>query len=210
MGGAAMPGSGIGSGYRNIRDNLGTLNQPPADSLPDPITFSHNYNLQVIPNTPPGMPVGQLAQNNRQSGEQVIAQRRQMENGIPGANAHPTSKQPGGLSLGINLPVSGRKLVFTKAGGDPKLALDIRPRKSIRWAMGLAWTAVWLSVGATILVTLRQPSGIRKLIHHLPIAIALLGVLGFCILPSPLNAASFVLFLISAMVTAWKKPVAGI
>ena len=206
IGFATMPGSGFGGGYRNIRDNLGTLNQPPTDPSRATITSSPDFSFHAGF----GLPAGQLAHDNRQLAEQRVTQGRQIGNGILGANTTPTWKQPGGLSLGINLPLSGRKLVFTKAGGDAKLALDIRPRESIRWAIGLVWTAVWLLVGATILFTLRQASGIRRLFHLLPIVLAVLGVLGFCILPSPLNVASFVLFLVSAVVTAWKKPAAAI
>ncbi|MEI8018962.1 MAG: hypothetical protein WCH39_12245, partial [Schlesneria sp.] len=191
-------------------DVLKGMNQQPTDSLPAPITYSSSFNVQPPPFAAPGMPVGQLAADNRLKAEQGLGQGGEIQNGNPGANAAPAWKQPGGLSLGINLPVSGRKLVFTKAGGDPKLALDIRPRQSIRWAMGLAWTAAWLLVAATILFSLRQASGIRRLVHLLPIVTAVLGVLGFCILPVPLNAASFVLFLVSTVFTAWKKPAAWI
>ena len=210
MGHIPISGSGPGNGYRYIRDNSGTLNQLPADSLPAKITSSPGFSFQVPANAPPGIPVGQLAQDNRKKAEQRVAQGREIQNSKLGVNTAPPWKQPSGLSLGINLPVSGHKLVFTKAGGDPKLALDIQPRESIRWAMGLVWTAVWLFVGAMILLTLRQASGIRRLVHLLPIVTAVLGVLGFCILPSPLNAASFILFLVSAMVTAWKKTAAWI
>ncbi len=206
MGRSPMPGSGAGIGYRYVRDNSGTLNQPRADSSPAPITSSSRFSFQVPPNAPWGTPAGQLAQDNRQTAEHGISLGGEIQNSNLGANAAPAWKQPGGLSLGINLPVSGRKLVFTKAGGDPKLALDIRPRESIRWAMGLAWTAAWLLVGTTILFSLRHTSGIRRLVHLLPIVTAVLGVLGFCILPAPLNAASFVLFIVSTVFTAWKKP----
>ncbi len=204
-GGAPMPGSGSGIGHRNTRgDGVRSMNQQPTDSLPALINSSSSFNVQPPPFAAPGMPVGQLAQDNRQMAEQGVAQGGQIQNNQLGANASPALKQPGGLSLGINLPVSGRKLVFTKAGGDPKLALNIRPRQSIRWAIGLVWTAAWLLVGTTILFSLRQTSGIRRLLHLLPFTTAVLGVLGFCILPVPLNAASFVLFLVSAVFMAWK------
>ena len=203
MGGAAMPESG----YRLYnQDTARGLNQTPAESSSAPVTFSTGANPQAHPYHAPGTPVGQLAQDNFLMAEQGLAQGGQIGGRSLGANAAPAWKQPGGLSLGINLPVSGRKLVFTKVGGDPKLALGIRPRESVRWTLRLAWTAVWLLVGATIMFTLGQTSGIRRLIHLLPIVTAVLGVLGFCILPAPVNAASYVLFVVSAIVTAWKKP----
>ena len=211
IGGASNAGANLGGVYRNYnRENPRGLNQPAEGSLPASITFYSRFSIQDSSNAPPGMPVGQPPQDNFQMAEKGIAQGGQIDSRNLGDNTATARKQPGGLSLGINLPVTGRKLVFTKSGGDPKLALEIRPRQSIRWAMGLIWTAVWLFVGATILLTLRQASGIRRLVHLLPVVLAVLGVLGFCILPTPLNAASFVLFLVSAMVTAWQKSAAAI
>ncbi|MBC8168013.1 MAG: hypothetical protein H7Y20_19355, partial [Bryobacteraceae bacterium] len=64
--------------------------------------------------------------------------------------------QAGGLSLGFELPTTGQKLVFSKAGGDPKLALGLRPQESVRWGLNLVWTLVWLTVGLGVAIAMRS------------------------------------------------------
>jgi hypothetical protein len=120
--------------------------------------------------------------------------------GLPGSMA---SRPPtGGLSLGFELPTTGRKLVFSKAGGDPKLALALRPRESIRWGLNLVWTAVWLTIGIGTVMAVRGAST-GRLSRQVPIALAVLGVLGFLVLPSPLSGCAFATFVIASIVVAW-------
>jgi len=83
-----------------------------------------------------------------------------------GDNAGPAWRQPGGLSLGIELPTSGHKLVFAKSGGDPKLTLAVRSRESIRWGISLVWSVVWLTLAGIILWTIGQPAGLNRLKQH--------------------------------------------
>ncbi|MBS0205034.1 MAG: hypothetical protein JSS49_19170 [Planctomycetes bacterium] len=111
--------------------------------------------------------------------------------------------QSGGLSLGFELPTRGRKLVFSKAGGDPKLALAVRPEQSIRWGLNLVWSAVWLAIGLAVVLAVRSPSVVTRLSRQLPIGVAVLSVLAFIVLPRPLNGCAFVTFVIASLVVAW-------
>jgi hypothetical protein len=157
-----------------------------------------------------GFGANQAKQGGQQLEQQILAQQGEapMDQGRQGGNGLTAWKQAGGLSLDMNLPTSGRKLVFTKSGGDPKLALAIRPQESVRWGMSLIWSAVWSLIAATILLTLRKATGLRRLIHLFPYVVAVFGILGFCVLPSPLNAASFILFLFGAIIVAGNRATA--
>lgn len=120
-------------------------------------------------------------------------------------NAGPVWNQAGGLSIDVELPISGRKLVFTKVGGDPKLALAVRPQESMRWGISLIWSAVWIVLGATVLATLRHETAVRRLTRRLPMVAAIFGVLGFCVLPGSLSICSFVVFVFAALIVAFRK-----
>lgn len=112
-------------------------------------------------------------------------------------------KQAGGLSLDFSLPATGRKLVFSKAGGDPKLALAVRPQESIRWGLNLVWSAIWITIGVGIAAAVHSASSVRRISTLLPIAVAVLGVLGFFVLPRPLSTGAFVTFVIASLIVAW-------
>lgn len=111
--------------------------------------------------------------------------------------------QTGGLSLGFELPTRGRKLVFSKAGGEPKLALAVRPEESIRWGLNLVWSAVWLAIGMAVVLAARSASFVTRLSRQLPVAAAVLSVLAFIVLPRPLNGCAFVTFVIASLIVAW-------
>ena len=111
--------------------------------------------------------------------------------------------QTGGLSLGFELPTTGKKLVFSKAGGDPKLALAVRPQESIRWGLNLVWSAVWLAIGLGIVLAIRSATMVGVLTRQLPLAVAALSVLGFFVLPRPLSGCAFATFVIAALMLAW-------
>ena len=127
---------------------------------------------------------------------------RLVENGRQAGTAAAERRRPSGLSIGITLPTSGRKLVFSKSGGDPKLTLAIRPQESVRRGLSLAWSAIWLLVAASVLFILSQASGVRRLLYLLPVVVALMSLIGFCVLPGNLSLASFVLFAAGGLVTA--------
>ncbi len=123
----------------------------------------------------------------------------------PAVNAGAGWKQAGGLSLGIDLPLSGRRLTFTKAGGDPRLTLAVRPQQSVQLGIRLVWSIVWALIAVAVLLTLRKPTGLRNLANTLPMIAAGLGALGFCLLPAPFSIGGFVLFLVGAMIVAVRK-----
>ncbi len=208
---------GISAAQR--KSNLNSQSQPQGMTINGPIAGSatpdmrlpeskpENGRMSGTTNWPDSYMVGQTGRAAITDADQLVAlqQNGGQVAGLGGGQSRAVWRQAGGLSLDINLPASGHKLVFTKAGGDPKLALAIRPQASIRWGISLVWSAVWVLIGITVLVTLRSASGLNRLIHQLPMALAIFGVIGFCVLPSPLNAASFALFLVSTVITAWKR-----
>lgn len=115
----------------------------------------------------------------------------------------PAWTQAGGLSLGFELPMTGQKLVFTKAGGDPKLALGLRPQESVRFGLNLVWTFVWLAVGLGIALAVSSGAATTGLARRAPLVVAVIGVLGFFLLPSPLSLLSFFAFAGASVVVAW-------
>ena len=125
----------------------------------------------------------------------------QMANG--GGGGSPAWTQAGGLSLGFELPMTGQKLVFTKAGGDPKLALGLRPQESVRFGLNLAWTLVWLAVGLGVAIVVSSGAATTGLVRRAPLVVAVVGVLGFLLLPSPLSLLSFLAFAGASVVVAW-------
>jgi hypothetical protein len=109
----------------------------------------------------------------------------------------------GGLSLGFDLPTTGKKLVFSKAGGDPKLALAVRPQETVRWGLNLVWSGIWLAIGIGLALAVRSSSMSGRLPQQLLIAIAALSILGFIVLPSPLNGCAFITFVVVCLIIAW-------
>ena len=125
----------------------------------------------------------------------------QMPNG--GGSGSPAWTQAGGLSLGFELPLTGQKLVFTKAGGDPKLALGLRPQESVRFGLNLAWTLAWLASGVVVALAAISGAATTGLARRAPLVVAVIGVLGFFLLPSPLSLLSFLAFVGASVAVAW-------
>ena len=73
-------------------------------------------------------------------------------------------------------------LVFTKAGGDPKLAFELRPQKSYDLLFGALWTLPWLFL--LLLATRSSAPAARR---QLPYALVALGLVLFVLLPLPLG-----------------------
>ncbi len=144
-------------------------------------------------------PNGELAQ--RGFGNLGGVGMEQMANG--GGGGSPAWTQAGGLSLGFELPMTGQKLVFTKAGGDPKLALGLRPQESVRWGMSLVWTLVWLAMGLGIAIGVNSGAALSGLARRVPLVVAVIGVLGFILLAGSLSALSFLAFVGASVTVAW-------
>ena len=218
MGGGMMGGGmgpapslyGRGSGFGNrpnggaFKDDASGMMPPNGPGLPqsgEQFSNSSSVYFGVNPTDSNGGQVDGRNQFVAAGGEGG----RLVENGRQAGNAAAERRRPSGLSIGITLPTSGRKLVFSKSGGDPKLTLAIRPQESVRRGLSLAWSAVWLLVAASVLFILNQASGIRRLLYLLPVVVALMGLIGFCVIPGKLSLASFVLFVAGGLVTAWNS-----
>lgn len=111
---------------------------------------------------------------------------------------------PGGLSLDIELPRVGQKLVFDKVGGDPTLALLALPRKSLETSVGMLWTAVWLALGFGAFVVISRSGRVAAVGRLLPAACVVLGVLGFFLLPGLAAWIAFGLFVVGAGLLAYR------
>ena len=107
--------------------------------------------------------------------------------------------QAGGLSLDLQIPVNGRKLSFSKLSGGPKLALAVRPRRSVQSGIGLIWTLVWLAVGLGLVAAILRSASVLAVWQQLPLTMVLLGIVGFFLMPVPLNVAAFLLFVLGAI-----------
>lgn len=132
----------------------------------------------------------------------VDGDRAQMQAGRPaGALEGPGSGEwttAGGLSLLIKLPTEGQSLTFTKASGNPKLALSLWPERSLEVGWGLLWTIVWLFVGAGLVVVFRSSDAGHRLRRHSPTALIAVGLLTFLLLPSSVAWLGLLLFVLGA------------
>jgi hypothetical protein len=92
---------------------------------------------------------------------------------------------PGTLSLVFEIPQEGQKLVFTKAGGDPKLTVELRPRKSLEVLFGTLWMLPWIFL---LLLTIRLFGNSRhaeSAWRQLAFGLIAVGLLLFVVLPAP-------------------------
>jgi len=97
----------------------------------------------------------------------------------------PQERTPGSLSLAFEIPTSGKKLVFTKIGGDPTLTVAILPRKSLDLLLAAGWTLVWGSLGLAVAIALgwaRQSAAARR---SLPAIVIGAGLMVFLLFPAP-------------------------
>jgi hypothetical protein len=105
----------------------------------------------------------------------------------------------GGLSLAIDIPKDGQVLMFSKVSGAPKLALAIRPRRSLEVGLGLIWTVVWIVLGFGAAVALSRVSAAKTLHSHVPKAMIVFGLLAFFFLPTVLAACGFGVFALGTL-----------
>ena len=145
------------------------------------------------------------AERDRKEGRQMIAQQAADRNGHPArvdrgpAFAPPSAK---GLSLEIDLPSSGQKLIFSKVGGDPKLSLLLRSHTALHSGISFVWSLIWLAVGGFVLMTLRSPLAKNRLKRAFPFVAAGVGMMGVCTLPMPLSLPAFLTMLIGVVLVA--------
>ena len=116
----------------------------------------------------------------------------------------PFPYQRGGLSLPVEFPTAGQKLVFTKTGGDPKLALSLRTKTTLRWSLAALWTAVWaVGIGLLLWAIYRPEAGMPLLKRTAFWALGLLGVIGWCLLPGPLSGFALILLVVATWGVLW-------
>lgn len=106
--------------------------------------------------------------------------------------------QVGGLSLKIDIPTDGQKLQFSKVSGDPKLALAIRPRKSLETGFGLLWTLLWLALGMVAATSIAKLGAWRSITTLLPLGLMVCGLVSIFMLPIP--TAGLVIFVLGAAI----------
>ncbi|NQV26404.1 MAG: hypothetical protein HQ518_18775 [Rhodopirellula sp.] len=123
--------------------------------------------------------------------------------------ATPEWTKVGGLSLPIDIPVAEQSLSFSRIGGQPKLALQIRSRELVDTGVGLVWTLVWLGIAVTLVVTFSRVSTARELIHPVVWILFVGGVLSFLILPGVFSALGFVGFVLGLLALASRFVRAG-
>ena len=100
--------------------------------------------------------------------------------------------QHGGLSLPIDLPTSGQKIVFSKVTGSPKLALSLRTRETVATGVGLVWTLVWFAAAFAIVVSIIRYHVMSQVFYRLPEFFMAIGVVGFFLSPSRLTGLAVV------------------
>lgn len=153
---------------------------------------------RVIPGNPLPGPADEMAQVDQ------AAPPQQAGLGVGGTLVN--RKPNGGLSLSVELAKSGRPLIFTKTGGDPKLALAIRPASTSQFALRLLWSLVWIVLFFGIYYTLGRPEWKRTFLTNLPYGLALIGTVAFLALPAPISFVGFLTF-IAAMCVLLRRRV---
>jgi hypothetical protein len=108
----------------------------------------------------------------------------------------------GGLSLKIELPATSNKLTFSRPGGEPRLALGLRPKTSLESAFGLGWAAVWLTLALALVSAFTRGESLAALRRGLPIALAVAGLGWFYLFPYAW--LGFVLFVAGALALGWR------
>lgn len=158
-----------------------------------------NFNQAAAPfGMPANAQVAQRAAGAGGGGRRAAADAR--------ANASkPMWTQAGGLSLDVELPASGQKLVFTKTGGDPRMTLVVRSRHSVKFGLGIVWSVAWIVFAIAVLSALRRPGQVDRVLKLIPVGILVIGIIGFCVLPDPFNWGCFIAFVIGGLVAVWQN-----
>ncbi len=118
--------------------------------------------------------------------------------------------QTGGLSLPIEIPMVGSETVFSKVGGSPLLTISLRPRQAWTRSLTWLWSLCWGVLALWVVRRIRTASSATSLRPVLGF-VAVLGVLGYLLLPGDLRFMSllvFVVSLIAVMLIGVKREVA--
>lgn len=104
--------------------------------------------------------------------------------------------QAGGLSLPFVVPTAGHKMVFTKTGGDARLAIRLQTAQSLQQAFGIVWAAVCLiAAGLCLVWFLRSAGRPSSVLPWMPFGIILLAAVGALLLAQPLKILCLLAFL---------------
>ena len=101
----------------------------------------------------------------------------------------------GGLSLAMDLPVSGTPLEFTKVSGQPRLALRVRSRELLDQGVGLIWTGVWLVVAVTLIILFNRMAVRSEFLKPVGRLLFVVGLVSFTALSGLLSGIGFLCFL---------------
>ena len=123
----------------------------------------------------------------------------------PGPGAMPTWTAAGGLSLPIDIPRHNQELTFSKVGGEPKLTLALRPRRTLTLGFGVLWTLLWIVGGIWAAIAVSRASSAGNAARAIPRLLIALGLIGFFLVPGPLRWLMFVLFVLGAAAFAWQR-----
>jgi hypothetical protein len=116
------------------------------------------------------------------------------------AFAAPEWTQVGGLSLPIDVPTTGYRLTFSKVSGQPRLGLRVQSRELLDRGIGLVWTIVWIGIAAAMIVAARKIGSGRWFGPTLVWTTFAIGLLAWLLLPAPLSASGFVVFVIAWLI----------
>ncbi|MFP6764921.1 MAG: hypothetical protein VB858_14945, partial [Planctomycetaceae bacterium] len=105
----------------------------------------------------------------------------------------------GGLSLAMELPVSGTPLRFSRVRGQPKLALRIHSKELLDRGFGLIWTGVWLAVAVTLIVLFNRMAVRTEFMKPVGRLLFVVGLVGFTALSGLLSGIGFFCFLIGML-----------
>ena len=106
---------------------------------------------------------------------------------------------PGTLSLAFEIPTEGQRLVFTKAGGDPKLTVELLPRKSLELVLGTLWMVPWLFLLVLAIFLFGRNRYSPAAWRQFPFGLIAVGLLLFVFLPAPASLAGLVLVVVGTV-----------
>lgn len=103
--------------------------------------------------------------------------------------------QAGGLSVPFEIPTAGHKLVFTKTGGDARLAVRLQTVQSVQQAFGIVWAAACLIGAGFCLVWFFRSAGRPRILPWMPYAVVMVSAVGALFLAQPLSFLCILAFL---------------
>ncbi len=112
-------------------------------------------------------------------------------------------RAPTGLSLKVDIPKESQRLTFTKSGGQPRLALGLRPQDSMDAGWGLLWAFGWLAVAGLVTAVLVRTTWRPALIRLAPWLAIVAG--GFWFLFVPEDLIGLALFVVGLCIVVWRR-----